>query len=56
MISSLLCIWRGNYIGKVKAASRLRGYDAAAVRAPLMPLSDGDQVEIALTLEALDQA
>ena len=30
MIPSLLCIWRGNYIDKVKAASQLRGYDAGA--------------------------
>jgi 4-hydroxy-tetrahydrodipicolinate synthase len=56
MIPSLLCIWRGNYIAKVKAASRLRGFDGGAVRAPLTPLSTDQEAEIAASLEALDEA
>jgi len=56
MIPSLLCIWRGNYIAKVKAASRLRGFDGGAVRAPLTPLSTDQEAEIAASLEALNEA
>ena len=55
MIPSLLYIWRGNYIARVKAASRLRGYDGGAVRTPLTPLSAGEEAEIAVAVEALDQ-
>ncbi len=54
MIPSLLCIWRGNYIAKVKAASRLRGFDGGAVRAPLTPLPADQEAEIAASLEGLD--
>ena len=31
MLPSLLCIWRGQYIPKIKAASRLRGFDGGGV-------------------------
>ncbi len=31
MIPSLLYLWRGNYVAKVKAASRLRGFDGGSV-------------------------
>jgi len=53
MIPSLLYIWRGNYIPKVKAASRLRGYDGGAVRTPLRNLDPGAEHELAITLEPL---
>jgi 4-hydroxy-tetrahydrodipicolinate synthase len=53
MIPSLLYIWEGNYIAKVKAASRLRGFDAGPVRSPLMPLSQDQEDLLATTLEAL---
>jgi len=55
MIPSLLCIWRGQYIAKVKAASRMRGFDAGAVRAPLRELDAESMRELANCLEALDQ-
>ena len=54
MIPSLLCIWRGNYIPKVKAASRQRGFDAGSVRAPLTELSTDELRELAASLEPLD--
>ena len=54
MIPSLLYIWRGNYIAKVKAASRLRGYDGGAVRAPLTNLDSEAEHELANYLEPLD--
>jgi 4-hydroxy-tetrahydrodipicolinate synthase len=54
MIPSLLCIWRGNYIPKVKAASRQRGFDAGSVRAPLAELSPGQARELARSLEPLE--
>ena len=47
-------IWRGNYIPKVKAASKLIGVDAGAVRAPLMPLSAAEEKQIAICLEPLN--
>ena len=53
MIPSLLYIWQGNYIAKVKAAARLRGFDGGSLRPPLMPLSDIEQRELATTLEPL---
>jgi 4-hydroxy-tetrahydrodipicolinate synthase len=53
MIPSLLHIWRGNYIPKVKAASRLRGFDGGGVRAPLRDLSAGEARELAACLEPL---
>jgi dihydrodipicolinate synthase/N-acetylneuraminate lyase len=54
MIPSLLCIWRGNYIPKVKAACRLRGFDGGGVRAPLQELSSDEAQELASCLEPLD--
>jgi len=54
MIPSLLCIWRGNYIPKVKAASRQRGFDGGSVRAPLRELSADELRELAASLEPLD--
>ena len=54
MIPSLLCIWRGNYIPKVKAASRQRGFDGGSVRAPLTELSTDELRELAASLEPLD--
>ena len=47
------CIWRGNYIAKVKAASRQRGFDAGAVRAPLRDLNNEEAAELAASLEPL---
>jgi len=53
MIPSLLCIWRGNYVPKVKAASRQRGFDGGGVRAPLQNLSVDEARELAACLEPL---
>jgi len=53
MIPSLLYIWRGNYVPKVKAASRLRGFDGGGVRAPLQNLSVNEVHELAACLEPL---
>jgi 4-hydroxy-tetrahydrodipicolinate synthase len=55
MIPSLLCIWRGQYIAKVKAASRLRGFDAGSVRAPLHNLDAVGLAELEACLETLNQ-
>ncbi len=55
MIPSLLCIWRGQYIPKVKAASRLRGFDAGSVRAPLQNLDAAASAELEACLETLNQ-
>ena len=55
MLPSLLCIWRGYYIPKVKAAARLRGFDGGAVRAPLQDLAADAEHELARCLETLDQ-
>jgi 4-hydroxy-tetrahydrodipicolinate synthase len=53
MIPSLLYIWRGNYIPKVKAASRQRGFDGGSVRAPLQELSSDEVRVLASCLEPL---
>ena len=53
MVPSLLYIWEGNYIAKVKAASQLRGFDGGPVRQPLLPLSASAARELATTLEPL---
>jgi 4-hydroxy-tetrahydrodipicolinate synthase len=53
MIPSLLYIWSGNYIAKVKSASRLRGFDAGPVRSPLMPLSQLEEDTLVATLAPL---
>jgi 4-hydroxy-tetrahydrodipicolinate synthase len=53
MIPSLLFIWRGNYIPRVKAASRQRGFDGGSVRAPLRELSTDELRELAASLEPL---
>jgi 4-hydroxy-tetrahydrodipicolinate synthase len=53
MIPSLLYIWRGDYIPKVKAASRLRGFDGGSVRAPLQNLSSDEERVLASCLESL---
>ncbi len=53
MIPSLLYIWQGNYIAKVKAASQLRGFDGGPVRRPLLPLSESETRELAASLEPL---
>ncbi|HCO95820.1 MAG TPA: dihydrodipicolinate synthase family protein [Phycisphaerales bacterium] len=53
MIPSLLFIWRGNYVPKVKAASRLRGFDGGGVRAPLHNLSVNEMHELMASLELL---
>jgi dihydrodipicolinate synthase/N-acetylneuraminate lyase len=55
MIPSLLCIWRGQYIPKVKAASRLRGFDGGSVRAPLQNLDAAALTELETCLEPLQQ-
>jgi len=54
MIPSLLYLWRGNYVPKIKAASRLRGIDAGGVRPPLLELSTEELRELAARLEPLD--
>ena len=53
MIPSLLYIWRGNYIPRVKAASRQRGFDGGSVRAPLRDLSADEARALAACLEPL---
>jgi 4-hydroxy-tetrahydrodipicolinate synthase len=53
MIPSLLHIWRGQYIPKVKAASRLRGFDGGSVRAPLQNLDAAALTELEACLEPL---
>ncbi len=53
MVPSLLCIWNGNYVSKVKAASRHRGFDGGPVRAPLQELSVDEARELAASLEPL---
>jgi len=55
MIPSLLYIWRGQYIPKVKAASRLRGFDGGSVRAPLQNLDAAALAELEACLESLQQ-
>jgi 4-hydroxy-tetrahydrodipicolinate synthase len=53
MIPSLLYIWKGKYVAKVKAASRLRGFDGGGVRAPLQNLSANEMHELMACLEPL---
>ncbi len=53
MIPSLLYIWSGNYIAKVKTAARLRGFDGGSTRRPLTPLSVEEEKTLAVTLEPL---
>ena len=53
MIPSLLYIWKGNYVPKVKVASRLRGFAGGGVRAPLQNLSVDEEHELAACLEPL---
>lgn len=55
MIPSLLYIWRGQYIPKVKAACRLRGFDGGGVRAPLKNLNEDALPELEACLEKLNQ-
>ena len=54
MLPSLLFIWRGDYIPKVKAASRLRGFDGGSVRAPLRNLSAQRESALRLHLKPLE--
>lgn len=54
MIPSLLYIWQGNYIPKVKVACRLRGFDGGSVRAPLQPIGPNEEAELARRLALLD--
>ena len=53
MIPSLLYIWSGNYIAKVKYASQLRGFGGGSVRRPLTPLSADEEKILAASLEPL---
>ena len=53
MIPSLLYVWRGNYVARVKAASRQRGYDGGSVRAPLQEISSDEARTLASCLEPL---
>ncbi len=53
MIPSLLFIWSGNYVSKVKAACRHRGYDGGSVRAPLQEISSDETHTLASCLEPL---
>jgi len=55
MIPSLLYIWEGNYIPKVKAACRLRGFDGGSVRAPLQPIGSIEEAKLARCLALLDE-
>jgi len=53
MIPSLLYIWKGNYVPKVKVASRLSGFDGGGVGAPLQNLSVDEEPELAACPEPL---
>ena len=53
MIPSLLYIWRGNYVPKVKAACRRRGFDGGGVRAPLRDISSDEARALEAYLEPL---
>jgi dihydrodipicolinate synthase/N-acetylneuraminate lyase len=53
MIPSLLYVWSGNYVPRIKAAARLRGFDGGSVRAPLQNLSPDEERELAACLEPL---
>jgi 4-hydroxy-tetrahydrodipicolinate synthase len=53
MIPSLLCLWRGKYVAKVKAACRQRGFDGGGVRPPLQDLSADETRELLASLEPL---
>ena len=53
MIPSLLFIWSGNYVAKVKAACRQRGYDGGSVRPPLQEISSDEARTLAACLEPL---
>jgi len=53
MIPSLLFIWRGNYIPRVKAACHLRGFAGGSVRAPLQEISSDEARVLADCLEPL---
>ena len=53
IVKPLLYLWQGNYVPKIKAASRLRGIDAGGVRAPLQELSPDEERELAARLEPL---
>lgn len=55
MIPSLLYIWSGQYIPKVKAASRLRGFDGGSVRAPLQNLDKAALGELEACLQPLNR-
>jgi len=54
MIPSLLYIWSGNYIAKVKTACRLRGFDGGNTRRPLTPLNAEEEKTLAATLKPLN--
>jgi len=54
MIPSLLYIWEGNYVPKVKAACKLRGFEGGGVRAPLQELSASELSELSASLKPLD--
>jgi 4-hydroxy-tetrahydrodipicolinate synthase len=53
MIPSLLYIWSGNYIPRVKAACRMRGFDGGSVRAPLQDISSDEASALESCLEPL---
>ncbi len=53
MIPSLLYIWRGSYVPRVKAACRLRGFDGGSVRAPLLEISVDEARALECCLEPL---
>jgi len=53
MIPSLLYIWSGNYIAKVKAASAMRGFGAGGVRRPLTPLSAEEEKTLSAAIQSL---
>lgn len=53
MIPSLLYLWKGNYVPKVKAASQLRGFGSGGVRTPLQNLPINEMQELAACLKPL---
>ncbi|MFT5112882.1 MAG: 4-hydroxy-tetrahydrodipicolinate synthase [Parasphingorhabdus sp.] len=53
MIPSLLYIWQGKYIQKVKAACQIRSFDGGPVRMPLQELTSKELAELKFSLQPL---
>lgn len=56
MLPSVLYIWSGNYIPRIKAACRIRGFDGGGVRAPLQGISSEEVSMLETCLEPLGQS